>query len=145
VKLISLRRPNADPATSAFADLTHEWLEEMRRDYRRTMGDEYDGGNGVLFASDVLVALHGAEASWEKFDVDAFVAWIGEHAPAFDRVMPMMLADLATFTSFLALFERISWECAEKTEERFRTSVGLPPPNRQERRALRAARRRRTN
>ncbi|MDQ3031644.1 MAG: hypothetical protein M3Y87_04445 [Myxococcota bacterium] len=157
--VVSVRIPGGDSKSSAFADLTHRWLDELADDFERQMGQPFEGGNGVLFGCDVLVALHGAKASWELFDVEAFERYILEEAPGFVIALPTMLADLVAFTNFLARQGRIAPERSEATQARFFAMLGrevhrgkttprgdaddAPPPlNRAERRAAAARRRR---
>lgn len=161
--VVSVRIPGGDSEASAFADLTHRWLDDFAEDFELRMGEPYEGGNGVLFACDVLVELHGADASWDRFDVHAFERFVREDAPGFMVVLPAMLADLAAFTSYLSLHGRVAFERHVQTVERLvaisdegdaspregdaseRSSDRLvvPRPNRAERRAAaRRARRR---
>jgi hypothetical protein len=162
--VLSLRIPGNGSPASKFADLTHDWLDEFVDDYEQRTGEVDEGGNGVLFACDVLVNLHGADASWERFDVRAFEAYIREQVPGFVIVLPTMLADLAAFTSYLAARGRLAFERHVETMERLVAIMAdaevarraaergdrptdddvMPPPNRAERRAAaRYARRRR--
>ena len=117
--VISVRVPGGSASASAFADLTHRWLDEFMDDFERRMGKPCESsGNGVLFACDVLVNLFGADASWDRFEVHAFEAYIREQVPGFVIVLPTMLADLAAFTSYLAARGRLASERHVETMER---------------------------
>ncbi len=113
--LITFRLPGS--STDPFLAETEAWLDEVRADFREQMGAELPG-NGVLFAHDVLVEMHGAKASWARFDVAAFERWVHENEPAFACMLPTMLADLACFTNYLARTGRFPVEQAIAVEKR---------------------------
>ena len=81
------------------------------------MGAELSG-HGVLFAHDVLVEIHGAQASWARFDVVVFERWVEENEPLFLPTLPSILADLACFSNYLARTGRFSIAEAVAIEKR---------------------------
>jgi hypothetical protein len=143
--LVSTRIDSGDPVLEAFTDQTYAWLEEMQADFERCMKMPFEGGAGILFGNDVLVALHGHEASWALFEVHAFEQFVREIHPDFVAVLPGMLADLAAFTNFLARTGRLAPERASETLDRLYAIAGDRPvlrANRAARRASARARRR---
>lgn len=147
MQILSRRRFQPDPVLRAFADLTHAWLDDQIAHHERTFREPWGGGTGALLACDVLIALHGHDASWQRFDVVAFETYVRERIPSLAPAIPAALCDLAWFVTFLADRGRLSPERAEATVARVRELVGGAPrrPNRHERRASAARRRRRTN
>lgn len=107
--LVTFRMPGV--STDPFLIQTDAWLAEVRADFRKQMGAELSGC-GVLFAYDVLSEIHGADASWDHFDVGAFERWVHENQPEFVCMIPTMLAELACFANFLARTRRFSIEQA---------------------------------
>lgn len=141
--LVSFRVDSGDPVLEAFTDQTYVWLDELKADFERSTGSPFEGGSGVLFANDVLVALHGHDASWARFDVLELERWIEENEPGFVIALPSMLLDLMCFTSFLARHGHLDPQRALDTETR---ALEWQPvearPNRAERRRAERARRR---
>jgi hypothetical protein len=120
------------------------------------MGFPFPDGGGILLGNDVLVALHGHDAAWSRFDVADFETWVVENVPGFEVALTAMIADLCCFTSYLARTGRIAPERAIATERRLRerTATAAPvspaprrttqpwaPRNRAERRSAARARR----
>lgn len=139
--LVSFRIDSGDPVLEAFTDQTYVWLDELKADFERQMGSRFEGC-GVLFANDVLVALHGHEASWTRFDVHALERWIIENEPGFLIALPQMLADVMCFTNYLARHGHIEPAIAIETERRTFEVNELGPPPSAPSRASRSARRR---
>lgn len=143
---IDLDEGDRDPALQAFLERTYAWLDELRADVRRCTGSDF-AGNGVLFAHDVLIELHGRDASWARFDVHAFERWIAGNAPGFLVALPQMLADVMCFTNYLARHGHLEPAIAIETERRTFEVLGLDPlpparPSRRERRRAARAKRR---
>ena len=126
--LSSRRRDSGDPVLEAFTDQTYAWLDELRADFRRCMGFPFPDGGGILFGNDVLVALHGHDAAWSRFDVADFEAWVVENVPGFEVALTPMIADLCCFTSYLARTGRIAPERARATERRLRELTATATP-----------------
>lgn len=143
---VSLRNDAGDAVLEAFLDQTYAWLDAMQADFQRCMGTEF-GGHGVLFAHDVLVELHGRDASWARFDVHALERWIAENVPELSIAVPSFLCDVMCFTNYLARHGHIEPAIAIETERRAFEVIGLerrpsaPPSRRERRRAARAKRR----
>jgi hypothetical protein len=121
--LVTVRMP-PEPGSDAFLAATDSWIDELRRDFRRSTGFAFDGGNGILFAHDVLVELHGREASWSRFDVHVFERWIRTNAPGFEAFLPTMLSELMCLTNLLARRGQVAPEIAEATAARTFELIG---------------------
>lgn len=145
--LISLRRPSGDPSREAFTDTTYELIGAMERDFERSVGKPFEGGNGILVANDVLLELHGEAADWSRFEVGELERWLCDNEPGFAKALPVILLDLMVFTNFIARRGILAPERAEATQARALTFVDELMPkaggNRQQRRASRAEARRR--
>lgn len=143
---VSLRMDGDDAVLEAFTDQTYAWLEAMEADFRRCMGMDF-GGHGVLFAHDVLIELHGRDASWARFDVHALERWVAENVPELEIALPQFLCDVMCFTNYLARHGHIEPAIAIATEQRTFEVIergpapSAPPSRRERRRAARAKRR----
>lgn len=115
--ILSFRRPSGDPVLEAFTDRTHAWLDDARR-IAEQAGFPFvtRTGGGVLLASDVLIDLHGHDASWDRLDVGVLETWLHEHG--LGETVPLVLADVAVFTHFLALLGRIPDDVANAAHDR---------------------------
>lgn len=122
--LVSIRLPEGEPGPTEFVDQTYAWLDEMKADFLRSTGAPFEGGNGVLFALDVLIELHGHGADWSLFDVAVFERWIEEHAPGFAILLPTFVSELACFMNYLARNGRIAPARALEAQERMLQLLG---------------------
>ncbi len=148
--MLSTRIPNPDPVIESFVDTTYAWLDELKEDYQRCMGAPYEGGSGVLLANDVLILLHGRDASWARWDVRAFEEVVSTKMPGFAPLLPQLLAEITCFLSLHTRRGRVPVEVFAATQARAFEVLGIaaepaPPrlPKTRSRRRIRRRRRRR--
>lgn len=97
---------DASPAT-LFLERTDRWLEEVRVDFLARIGEPFAGDASVLFAADVLLALHGDAACWSLLEPAAVERFVQARARSLAPHVPAMLCDLAAFAAFLARRGRV--------------------------------------
>lgn len=86
-------------ACDAFTRRTYELFDAYVQDFGLDPAEA--GEPAVLLASDFLIETLGRSASWERFDVRTFGAFLRERVPPFVDLLPGIVAALSAFFCFL--------------------------------------------